>query len=127
MSRIAFALAVLASLGAMLSLSPAPTWPLWVAHLVALEASLVVTLLGLLALLLASRGARARDRAAVVARRLALAAAIAGLVPFAAAARLYTSAGVRFSILAYVGSFQEPLVPFAKDVDLDVPSLRADL
>lgn len=126
MTRIALALAVFASLAAALSLLPAPTWSLWLVHLVALEASLVVTLVSLLAFVLAQRGARARDRVARVARCLAVAAATAGLLPFAAAAPLYVGLGLRFSIVEYVRGFPGPNVLVETDMDLDAARLRAD-
>jgi acetyl esterase/lipase len=127
MSRLALALATLALLGAALSLLPAPTWSLWLVHLAALETSLAFALLGLFAFVLARRGAKARDRGALLARRLAVVAAIAGLLPFAAAAPLYFGRDVRFSIVEYVRGFQGPAVPVDKDVDLGASGLRADL
>ncbi len=127
MSRIALALAVFASFGAALSLLPAPTWSLWLVHLVALETSLAFTLLGLFAFVLARRGAKARERAALLARRLSVVAAIAGLLPFAAAAPLYFKRDVRYSIVEYVRGFPGPAVPVEIDVDLGASGLRADL
>jgi acetyl esterase/lipase len=108
-------------------LLPSPTWVLWLAHLVALEASLGVTLVALFALLLAWRAGRAADRIGRWTRWLALPGAIVGVLPFAAAYPNYRAAGVGFSLREYVSGFEGPLVRVDRDLDLQAGGLRADL
>lgn len=127
MARIGLGLAVLVALAAALMLLPSPTWVLWLAHLVALEASLGVTLVALIAVLLARRAARAADRVGRWTLWLALPAAIVGVLPFAAAAPVYLAAGVGFSLGEYVSGFEGPSVRVHRDLDLKAGGLRADL
>lgn len=127
MPRVALALAVLSCLAAASMLLPGPTWGLWLVHAVLLEASLGVTLLALLALVLARRGRRASGPSVRTAARLALVAAAVGLLPFAAAAPLYRGGAARFSIREYVLGFEGPWARVEKDVDMDAGGLRADL
>lgn len=126
-TRIALALAGLAFAAALLVIAPTPAWALWLAHLVALEASLVVTLLGLLALVVARRGARAGDRHARAARSLALIAAVVGLLPFATTAPLWLGWHARLSLLEYVRGFPAPPAVVERDVDLGASGPRVDL
>jgi acetyl esterase/lipase len=124
--RVALALAVLSCLAAASMLLPGPTWGLWLVHAVLLEASLGVTLVALLALVLARRG-QASGRSVRWAPRFALVAAAVGLLPFAAAAPLYIGREARFSIGEYVVGFEGPGARVEKDVDLGAGGLRADL
>ncbi len=125
-SRVALALALAAFTAAAFSLLPAPTWGLWLVHLVTLETSLATTLVSLLALVIVRRAPRGEPQARA-ARGLALTAALAGLVPFAAAAPLYVGRRVRFSILEYVRGFQAPIATVDRGVEVTPSRLRADL
>jgi len=108
-------------------LLPGPTWGLWLVHAALLEASLGVTLVALLALVLARRGRRASGRDFPWTSRFALVAAAVGLLPFAAAAPLYFGSTARFSIREYVRGLEGPWARVEKDVDLGAGGLRADL
>jgi acetyl esterase/lipase len=98
-------------------LLPMPIWPLWLAHLAVLEASLLVTIVGLLAASLSRGRLRALS---------ALAAGI-GLLPFAAIAPSFIAARARFSLAEYALGFSGPDVLVQRDVDLGSAGLRVDL
>lgn len=125
-TRIALALAGLAFGLVLLMFAPTPTWSFWLVHMAALETSLLITLLGLLALVLAQRGAREGDRRARIARSLALFAALVGLLPFATTAPLWLRAETPLSLVEYLTGFATPRASVSKDVDVGAAGLRVD-
>ena len=76
--RAGLALAFVAGIGALLLASSPPTFPSWVAHLVALEFSLALSAAAALALVVS---AGAHTRAADVTRIVAVPALVVGLIP----------------------------------------------
>jgi acetyl esterase/lipase len=120
-------LSVIAATAAIVMLLPSPTWGLWVAHLLVLETSVLLSLVSLLALALARRGWLAGERSARWAFRLALPAALVGLVPVVAIVPAYLRGGTAFSVGEYVRGAEGPAVRVEMDVDLDAGGLRADV
>jgi acetyl esterase/lipase len=120
-SRAARLLALVCGLSTVSMLLPAPTWSLWLVHAALLETSLGLTVVGVLALVLARRG-----RCAGWPVLLAILGAAAGLAPFAAAWPLYRGSGQRFAWLEYARGYEGPPVRVERDLELDA-GLRADL
>lgn len=125
-NRLALSLALLNVLAVALWVLPSPTYALWVAHLAVVELSGILTLVGLLAWVLA-RGGRREAASARWAARLALPTALAGLVPFLAIAPTYYRTGTAFSWREYVHGLEPPAVRIDADVDLGAGGLRADI
>jgi acetyl esterase/lipase len=125
-SLAALALAGLAAGPAIFMYLPVPTARLWLIHLVALEASLVIALLALLALLVGRRAQAAVRRVVSIVGGLSLAAALA---PFVWIAPLYVRSGVPFSIWEYVEGAKVDRVAETRGVRLDEgsPGLLSDV
>lgn len=123
---MALALAGLAALLALLMFAPVPGMPLWIAHAIALETSLLAALVAALALVL-SRRARPGSHRAV--RWVAGLSLIAALLPFITAAPLFFRSGVSFSLKEYVSGAQVAPVVERRGVLLDPgsPGLASDI
>ena len=123
--RAGLALAFVAGIGALLLASSPPTFPSWVAHLVALEFSLALSAAAALALVVS---AGAHTRAADVTRIVAVPALVVGLIPALVAIPSYRAEQAPFSLAAYLPGHR-PDPPARRDVILDParPDLAVDV
>jgi acetyl esterase/lipase len=131
----ALALAVTAAAGAVSMYLPMPTFPLWLAHVAALETALAIAGIGLVAASMSARALRQAARAGVRSRHdqgrmqltaaLGAAAALAALLPPAAVAPLFAREQVSFSLVEYVLGAPGAAVRVEPDVVLD--PRRSDL
>lgn len=96
---------------------PSPFWWLWLLHYAALEASLLATLLGLVALLTSSE---------LPVRVLAMLAMAGGALPLILVMPLYFQQKVPFSLLQWLTVRVPAEVQIERDLPL-VPGLKADL
>ena len=118
-------LALAAGIGALLIASSPPTSPTWIAHLAALELSLLIAGAAVLALLLTI--GLSTPGAAIV-RLIAVPALVVGLIPALVVVPRYREQGAPFSMRAYLPSLRtEP--PSRRDVILDParPDLAVDI
>ena len=123
--RAALVLAAVSGVGALLLASSPPTFPSWIAHLAALELSLLIAAAAALALLLTTG---LRVPGAAIARLAAVPAVVVGLIPALVVVPLYREHRAPFSMRAYLpGPRTEP--PSRRDVILDParPDLAADI
>ena len=123
--RAGLVLAAGAGVAALLIASSPPTFPTWIAHLAALELSLLVAGAAVLALLLTTG---LSTPGAAIARLIAVPALVVGLIPALVVAALYREHGAPFSMRAYLpGPRTEP--PSRRDVILDParPDLAVDI
>lgn len=120
------ALAGLAAGPAIFMFLPVPTTRLWLIHLIALEASLVIALLALLALFV---GLRARPAVRRVVTFVSGASLLAASAPFALVAPLYLRSRVPFSLREYVQGADVAPVAETRGVLLDPgsPELVSDV
>jgi acetyl esterase/lipase len=112
-------LAGLAAGPAIFMFLPVPTTRLWLVHLIALEASLVIALLGLLALFVGLRATHAVRRVVMV---VSGASFVAGASPFVMAAPLFLRGGVSFSLREYLRGAEVAPVTETHGVVLDPAS-----
>jgi acetyl esterase/lipase len=118
-------LALVSGAGALLLASSPPTYPLWIAHLVALEFSLALAAGAALALLV-TPGLSTRGAALV--RLLAVPALVVGLIPALLLLPAYRAERAPFSLAAYL-PFHRVEPPSRRDVVLDParPDLAVDI
>ena len=123
--RAALVLAAASGVGALLLASSPPTFPSWIAHLAALELSVLIAAAAALALLLTTG---LSVPGAAIARLAAVPALVVGLIPALVVVPLYREHRAPFSMRAYLpGPRTEP--PSRRDVILDParPDLAADI
>jgi acetyl esterase/lipase len=120
-----FVLAAAAGVAALLAASSPPTFASWIAHLAALELSLLIAAAAVVALLLTTG---LSTPGAAIARLIAVPALVVGLIPALIVVPLYREHGAPFSMRAYLpGPRTEP--PSRRDVILDPgrPDLAVDI
>jgi acetyl esterase/lipase len=123
--RAGLVLAAVAGVATLLLASSPPTFASWIAHLAALELSLLVAGAAVLALLLTMG---LSTPAAAIARLIAVPALVVGLIPAIVVVPAYQREGAPFSPLAYLpGPRPEP--PSRRDVILEParPDLAVDI
>jgi acetyl esterase/lipase len=125
-SWAALGLSAFAALGALLLLSPILARWMWIARLAFRETSLIVSASAALAWALARRGRGGKER---LARRVAVPAAVLGLVPFVAQSVVLARLGLPFSFLEYLRGPRHAAVGVERDVVLESrsPAFRADI
>lgn len=123
--RAGLVFAAASGIGALLLASSPPTFASWIAHLAALELSLLIAGAAVLALLLTTG---LSTPGAAITRLIAVPALVIGLIPALVVVPLYREYRVPFSMRAYLpGPGTEP--PSRRDVILDParPDLAVDI